>query len=223
MSLKIINRIYYAIFPTVQARRIKPWVENNGDKTLRLDYDELGQDSVVFDLGGYEGQWASDIYSMYNCDLYIFEPYKVFADRIINRFKKNNKIKVFDFGLGSEDKEEKFGIFKDSSSTFKVKIDSKNVTTIPIHNVINFFKSNDIAHIDLVKINIEGGEYELLETLIHADFIKKIRNIQVQFHDFVPNSSIRMKNIQNELAKTHKITYQYEYVWENWKLIESII
>lgn len=221
MSLKIINRIYYTIFPTVQARRINPWVENNGDKTLRLDYDELGQDSVVFDLGGYEGQWASDIYSMYNCDLYIFEPYKVFADRITNRFKRNNKIKVFDFGLGSEDKEEKFSILKDSSSTFKVKGDSKNIITIPIHNVINFFKSNDIAHIDLIKINIEGGEYELLETLIHADFVKKIRNIQVQFHDFVPNSDIRMKSIQHELAKTHEITYQYEYVWENWKLKES--
>ena len=31
---------------------------------LRLDYN-LNENSVVFDLGGYEVQWASDIFSKY--------------------------------------------------------------------------------------------------------------------------------------------------------------
>ncbi len=26
-----------------------------------------------------------------------------------------------------------------------------------------------------------------------------------------------MKNIQNALAHTHKLTWQYVFVWENWK------
>ena len=41
--------------------RTAGWVRDRGDQTLRLDYD-LAAASIVFDLGGYEGQWASDIF-----------------------------------------------------------------------------------------------------------------------------------------------------------------
>ena len=45
-----------------------------------------------------------------------------------------------------------------------------------------------------------------------------IANIQVQFHDFVLDAESRMKSIQADLRKTHELTYQYDFVWENWKL-----
>ena len=76
----------------------------------------------------------------------------------------------------------------------------------------------NIERIDLMKINIEGGEYDLLEHLIKTGWIDKIINIQVQFHDFVENAEARMLAIQNDLAKTHELTYQYKFVWENWRL-----
>ena len=69
----------------------------------------------------------------------------------------------------------------------------------------------------MIKINIEGGEFEFLENIIKSELVTKFDNIQVQFHDFVPNSDIRMSEIQKELSKTHYLTYQFEYVWENWK------
>src|SRR5438477_4586077 len=47
-------------------KRVIAWREINGDRTLRLSYD-LSENDVVFDVGGYEGQWASDIYAMYGC------------------------------------------------------------------------------------------------------------------------------------------------------------
>ena len=71
--------------------------------------------------------------------------------------------------------------------------------------------------IDLMKINIEGAEYDLLEHLIENKFVENIKDIQVQFHDFVPNAEARMKNIQAGLSKTHYLTYQYPFVWENWR------
>jgi hypothetical protein len=49
--------------------------------------------------------------------------------------------------------------------------------------------------------------------------ITRFKNIQVQFHDFIiENATERMENIQKQLAKTHKITYQFNFVWENWQL-----
>ena len=43
-------------------------------------------------------------------------------------------------------------------------------------NIETFFDQENISKIDLMKINIEGGEYDLLEFLIKKDLVK-IRNI----------------------------------------------
>lgn len=207
---KIINKI----FPSQQAKRVKPWVTINGDKTLRLDYD-LNASSLVFDLGGYEGQWSSDIFSKYQCNILVFEPFRPFALNIRNRFYKNEKIRVFDFGLGKAD--EKINLYsnKDASSSFKQEGD---VHEIEIKNATNFIRENHITQIDLMKVNIEGGEYDLLEELISSGLIIAVKNIQVQFHDFVPDALYRMKKIHSALLKTHSLSYQYEFVWENWVL-----
>ncbi len=69
----------------IQAIRCAPWFRDNGDKTLRLNYD-LNQNSVVIDLGGYEGQWSSDLFSKYCCNIYIFEPYQEYVSKIKDRF-----------------------------------------------------------------------------------------------------------------------------------------
>ncbi|HLX52615.1 MAG TPA: FkbM family methyltransferase [Aquella sp.] len=211
-----INKLYRYIFPNKQTLRVRPWVIAKGDKTFRLEYPELDFNSFVMDLGGYEGQWSSDIYAKYNCTVYIFEPYKPYAERIEARFKKNEKIKIFSVGLGKSDSVETLNILGDESSVFKHG--NNNSSEIKIVEAITFLKDHEINEIDLMKINIEGGEYDLLENLINKGIINKIVNIQVQFHDFVPNAYSRMKNIQKELSKTHELTYQYEFVWENWKL-----
>ena len=70
----------------------------------------------------------------------------------------------------------------------------------------------------MIKVNIEGGEYDLLEFLIDSNYIEIIDNIQVQFHDFIPDAEERMKNIHKKLEKTHFLTWQYPFVWENWQL-----
>jgi len=200
-----------------QEKRVIPWFRDYGDKTLRLDYD-LDENSVVFDLGGYEGQWASDIYSKYCCRIFIFEPVPEFAKNIEQRFLKNPKISVQRFGLSGETCKENLNVSADGSSVFK---QSSNSVEITLLKATNFFKENNIHHIDLMKINIEGGEYSLLEHLIETCFVNQIDNIQVQFHDFVPNAEKRMMEIQHKIATTHNLTYQYKFVWENWKIKEN--
>ena len=194
------------------------WIEAKGEQ-LRFQYPSLGENAVIFDLGGYEGQWASDIFSRYRSNLFVFEPYTVYAQLISDRFSKNDKIQVFAFGLGKKDSIESLYISENSSSVFTKSNHLKKVD-IQIFKAADFFYNHKIDFIDLMKVNIEGGEYDLLEGLIENGLTARIRNIQVQFHDFVPNAYERMKNIQLSLSKTHKITYQFEFVWENWELNE---
>ena len=85
----------------------------------------------------------------------------------------------------------------------------------------DWINKREINKIALIKINIEGGEYKLLDRLIETNLIEKIENIQVQFHDIEPDSSLKMEKIQEKLRKTHEPTYQYKFVWENWRKKEK--
>lgn len=201
------------IYQSPQQKRTVPWIKIKGDKTLRLDYN-LNEYSIVFDLGGYEGQWASDIFSRYGCKIFVFEPITKLANNIKNRFLKNDKITIHNFGLSKENQNTRISLEKDGSSIFKK---GSNMADIKLIKAASFLQEKRIEKIDLMKINIEGSEYDLLEHLITTGYVKKISNIQVQFHDFMPDAKERMIKIQNELQKTHYSTYQYPFVWENWK------
>lgn len=196
-----------------QAQRVKPWFLINGDKTLRLQYP-LNKTSIVFDLGGYKGDWAYQIWKEYQSQIYVFEPYKPYCDTIRARFAAIPSIKIFEYGLGSKNEELGFSVAENASSVFN---SGEKTATITIHSIQEFLEKHKINKVDLIKINIEGGEYELLEYLLENNLIDRFENLQVQFHDFVPGAESRMKSIQERLGRTHYTTYKYEFVWENWK------
>jgi FkbM family methyltransferase len=189
---------------------------DKGDSNLRFDYD-LDSSSVIFDLGGFDGKWSAEIYARYSANIFIFEPVKAYYNIIAGKFKRNDKVHCFNFGLAEIDKESEISVDGIASSTY---IKNKRNETIIFKNAVSFFLDNKIEKIDLMKINIEGGEYDLLDLLISSGFIEKINNIQVQFHSFVPNARARMENIQKQLSITHFPTYSYEFVFENWRLKE---
>jgi hypothetical protein len=71
--------------------------------------------------------------------------------------------------------------------------------------------------VDLIKINIEGDEFPLLKNLIDNNKTNLFKDIQVQFHQFIPDSINKRNWIREKLSLTHTLTYDYEFVWENWK------
>lgn len=172
------------------------------NENLRHEYP-LTKDSLVFDIGGYKGEWSKIIYDKYRCNIYCFEP--VFEI-------DNPDIKVYNFGIGAYSGHAVINIDKDKTGIFCCSGESKIINIV---GIMDFIKDNDINHIDLMKINIEGMEYELLNTLLDNDWVKNITDIQVQFHRSLLSDS-EMWHIQNRLKNTHYTTYQYRYVWENW-------
>lgn len=200
-----------SIYKTEQDKRTIEWYKNPNEKSIRFNFD-LDEKSIVFDVGGYEGQWASDIFSMYACNIFIFEPVCQFSNKIKNRFQKNSKIKVFNFGLGGKNEQKEIFIEGDKSSTHKGEKGNK----IEVCDIFDFIKNENLTTIDLIKINIEGDEYDLIDRLINTNKISIIKNLLVQFHDFIPDAEVRMSIIRENLSKTHKPVYQQEFVWERW-------
>ncbi len=210
---KLSYRLQRSLNPNDQQKLYNAWFAARGDKTLRLQY-QLSHDSVVFDVGGYKGQWAAEIYERYGCEVFVFEPVEQYARAIRERFDGLPRVKVFSYGLGANNRTDTIGIDNDASSLF---IHSRNAQEIEIRNVVDFLEIENIRDIDLIKINIEGGEYELLESLLKNGACENIRNLQIQFHNFFPEAEARMTAIQDALSVTHDLTWQYRFIWENWR------
>ena len=206
---------------TLTQKNKEIWYSINGDNTLRIEYD-LNENSIVFDVGGYEGNWATEIAARYNSIIFVFEPVSKYYKKLTSRFEKNKKIKILPYGLAGENKQLTFSILDQSSSAFKKKerytTRDEGKETVSLKSFTEVCIDLNITKIDLFKTNIEGGEYELLEQIISSGWLTKITNLQIQFHDFVENADERMKAIKLELQKTHSLTYEYAYVWENWKI-----
>jgi len=203
---------YFARHPRVSLDLIK-WRLARGDNTLRLNY-ELRVDSLVFDVGGYRGDWSELISRKYNCSIHIFEPVRAYSSRLRERFKDNPKLFIHQFGLSDRNYTGRISIMEDASSLFRSAGICEEIQLVKFSD---FVKSNQISHIHLMKINIEGGEYELLEHMIESGFIRDVDDIQVQFHDFVPSARKRMNDIRNGISVTHSPSYSFDFIWENWR------
>lgn len=179
---------------------------------MRLDYP-LNQNAVVFDVGGFEGQWASDIFARYLCSVHVFEPVPSFAEHILHRFARNDRIKVHCTALGSSEGSTTLAVDGDASSS---ESGSTNRIVVRLTTPESVLASERLSDVDLVKINIEGAEYDLMDHLIETGLVRRFARLQIQFHDFVPDAEQRMESIQARLEKTHRLTYQFPFIWEGW-------
>lgn len=190
------------------------WVRDRGDYTLRINYD-LNPNSLVLDIGGYVGSWAGTINEKYGCHVIIYEPVKVFFEGIRERFKGNPKVEVKNVGVSSVSGEATISVpdkDKDGSSLFTQGGTKEVITLEAVSSIIPG------SGVDLMKLNVEGCEYDILESLIANNLHTKVKHIQVQFHNFSSDASGRRDRIRESLRRTHKETYCYNFIWENWDL-----
>lgn len=73
-----------------------------------------------------------------------------------------------------------FDHFKDSMVTHKIK-------TTTLKELISLFDLEENEKVDILKIDIEGGEYDLLMNASKEDLLK-FKQVTIEFHDFIDPS-----------------------------------
>lgn len=200
---------------------MKRWFRDRGDQLLRLDY-ELGDTSVVFDVGGYIGDFAEQINRKFGCRVFVFEPVPQFYYLCLDRFQNNPDIVCLNYGLASADSLLPIHLEKDQSS-FITASKGGDIIEAEVRSIERALVDLNVERIDLIKINIEGGEYDLLPAILNSSLISRIRYLQIQFHNFVADAENRRQQIRGALARTHREMWNYDFVWESWELNESRI
>jgi FkbM family methyltransferase len=175
---------------------------------------DVPDNAVIFDIGGYKGDWVRIAIDNYeNPTIYVFEPVKKFYDEIVERWKDQPNVKVYNFGLSDKNREEEISIEGDSSSVFKK---TGNLETIKLRDIREFLFEEEIFQVHLAKINIEGEEYRLMEYLISTPELNIIENYLIQFHTFIDNHIERRNGIVEGLGEYYDRIFNFEFIFEGW-------
>lgn len=168
---------------------------------LRYEYD-LKQDDVVIDLGAYRGEWANKIRSQYGCCVIAVEPTDSIDSYPCEFIKK--AAWLFDGKL-------RFGGAFYYTSAFENPV--SEYECFDVNSLLGRF--DEIA---LLKINIEGAEYDLLTHIIDHGYISRIKHLQVQFHLIEEQQSEGHYDlVADGLKPTHELEWRYPFCWESWR------
>ena len=179
---------------------------------------DLTEESIAFDIGAYVGDWARQIYNRYHCTIHAFEPNpKTFA---VLKNNAGNDWTSHEYGVAGETEELQLSMNGMGSSVYELGNQEKNpeYMSVSLRAVDEAWQELGYATIDLMKINIEGGEFPLLERMIETGMMPKVRIFMIQFHEWHPQAHYRRWKIRRELRKTHRQRWGYHFVWEYWEL-----
>jgi FkbM family methyltransferase len=186
-----------------------------GVEDIRIQHD-LNPNSIVFEVGGWVGHFSNSIIKEFDCYVYIFEPIKDIYLNLVQKYKENPKIKIFNFGLENFNGKDKINICEEGSSLYRNN--SSSFEEVEFKNINEVFDNLKIDQIDLMELNCEGSEYNIL-TSINEINLSKIKNLQIQFH---PISNLNPENLKSQiydkLKKTHIQKWGYDW-FECWEKI----
>jgi FkbM family methyltransferase len=192
---------------------LRSWRRDVADDR-RYEYPGLGPESIVLDLGGFKGEWSERIFSRYLPTIHIFEPHPEYAGRLTTKFAMNSKIHVHPFAFGSSEGAFQLSDMGAGSSQFR---NSAKVVDCRSVEAGAFLRQHGIESIDLAKVNIEGGEYDVLPHLIAIGAMPKIDVLQIQFHLLDRESPAKRDAIRAALGASHSEVWCYPFVWEQWR------
>lgn len=182
---------------------------------------------VFLDCGSRIGESITKFFSMYNnakdFSIYMFEPNPVCFKLISNnpRFAKfekfslavsnhNGKAKLWgcvktNTSVGATLEHSKADWDKVEADDF-VEVDLLDLSTF----IINNFSFNDCI---ILKLNIEGAEYDVLEGLLHSGAVDKISHFYVDFHTqwLAPEFSGREQALRKKFQEIGKPLNGWNY------------
>ncbi len=160
------------------------------EKKLLREFMNSQDKVVVFDLGTNLGTFVDKVVKTFgknNLQLHLFEPQDQLHEILLKKFSNIGIINKF--GIGKENGLYKFYINSiNSQSSF---LNNHNIGEIVSEEMVevkrldNYIEENEIAKIDLLKIDIEGKEHDALISMgkYLEEKIAKYIKIEMNFND----------------------------------------
>lgn len=180
---------------------------------MRTEQLGLQPTDLVLDFGGYRGDYAAELRERYDCTVHVFEPVPEFVEGLKARFRADSKVVIHDYAVGKDAGNLEMRMEADASGAY-ARGPAVVVPVVAAASVADRFPGT----VAMAKLNIEGGEYELLPAMHETGLLARIDRLFVQFHDISTSSAEERRKCHDLLGAHHTCDYNYEFVWESWSL-----
>ncbi len=178
----------------------------------------LTADSVVVELGGYQGRWAAEIARRYNPRLYVFEPQLWAWERCCAALEPWPRAQVFDYGLGIFNGDFPMGDYGTDGCSFVKRDQARPAGTGHMQEMTQTFQRLGLETIDLVLMNIEGYEYPLLWYMLAQRLIPdRVAGLMVQFHDLAPGHDREYATLRADLGRWYGLRFDFGMTLTGWE------
>lgn len=167
--------------------------------------------STAWDVGAYEGTWAKKYRSVNRGPIECFEAHPDHCKQLKINMKDIPYVSVHCYGIGASTRDAVISSEGDGSTICGPHGDR-------VANIVAVAEAAVICGLpDIMKINVEGAEYEILDKMLQLDLVKHVRLFLIQFHTNVQDHADRYAAIATGLAKSHDLLVRRPFVWEVWE------
>ena len=182
----------YVIFETRSGLKIKIRVNSTDLMALTHvwmiqeysgDDFPISNDDVIIDVGAHIGLFA--LFASQFCKngkIFCYEPIKENYKILIENIEMNQIQNIFPNNLAVTKETSRAKIFlNDDQSGHSMFIQNKNFVEVDSKSLSDIFIDNGIKECDFLKLDCEGAEYEIIESL-PSDLFTKINKTAIEYH-----------------------------------------
>lgn len=177
---------------------------------------DLDASATVLDVGAFRGAGAAQIAELYGCRVLAFEPNPDYFAALDERFAADPRVEALPYGLGHEDAVLPMQKLGPGSTVYGDPAADAETVDVRIRDVVAVFEELGLDRVDLMKINIEGAEYDLLERMVAVGLHERVRYLLIQFHEWYPRAHVRRWALRRRLRRTHEQVWCFPWIFELW-------
>ena len=170
------------------------------------------KEQIILDIGANVGVSALVLSRIKNARIYCFEPLPENCARIEENVRKNsvNDVKIISKAVAKTDGKILLEMIPDQSVSARIPLGGQSTSAVKAVEVeaismATILDTLNIKTIDLIKIDCEGGEYDIIDQ-IDISLAQRIRYISLEVHDISPN-----KNFRNLSKQLQELGYRLKY------------
>jgi FkbM family methyltransferase len=168
--------------------------------------NKIGKSSIVYSFGiGEDISFDRDIISNHGCSVYGFDP----TPKSINWIQNNSNsipsnFTFLNYGISDIDGDFEFFLPKNinhvsGSLITQSNVDEEQMIIVKMKSLATIMRDLNHSKVDLIKMDIEGAEYKVLNNLLES--CQYIGQILIEFHDRFFDDGIEKTKIAIELLR----------------------